>query len=126
VWAMPEVRVTWGFITIKVSPTRGITVQPQGGPSPPRVRATVQFTFGPTAAEHPASAARHAFALSASLVLRPDRGPLLRLLCWPPIARVRLGRPAATVHEQPASQQLVWREHQQASNAMPVHARVCV
>jgi hypothetical protein len=31
VWAMPEVRVTWGFMTIKVSPTRdgGITVQPQ-------------------------------------------------------------------------------------------------
>ena len=46
VWAMPEVRVTWGFITIKVSPTRGITVHPQGGPSPPRARATVQFQRG--------------------------------------------------------------------------------
>ena len=35
VWATPEVRVTWGCITKKVSPTRGITVKPQGGPTPP-------------------------------------------------------------------------------------------
>ena len=35
VWATPEVRVTWGCITKKVSPTRGITIKPQGGPTPP-------------------------------------------------------------------------------------------
>ena len=45
VWATPEVRVTWGCITKSVSPTRGITVKPQGGPSPPRARATEYITF---------------------------------------------------------------------------------
>ena len=44
VWATPEVRVTWGCITKKVSPTRGITVKPQVGPTPPRARATVCIT----------------------------------------------------------------------------------
>ena len=45
VWATPEVRVTWGCITKSVSPTRGITVKPQVGPTPPRVRATVCVTL---------------------------------------------------------------------------------
>ena len=45
VWARPEVRDTWGCIARHVSPTRGITVKPQGGPFPPRVRATVRTTY---------------------------------------------------------------------------------
>jgi hypothetical protein len=73
---MPEVRVTWGCITIKVSPTRGITVQPQGGPSPPRVRATVQFT---TEQQTPRAQCR-----------RNAHGPSLRIqqTAHAPIARV--------------------------------------
>ena len=34
-WARPQVRDTWGCITTFVSPSRGITVQPLPGPSPP-------------------------------------------------------------------------------------------